>query len=84
MQVRKEQIVTTREDFSQIETVRKMIEEVHESGNFFNLSLNTLELIRRFNQLYTRIHEDREESPAVINQLIVCSLNLEKHLVHEN
>ncbi|MUP45606.1 hypothetical protein E0K83_07580 [Gramella sp. BOM4] len=84
MQEQQEYIITTREDLSQIEVVRKMVEDIHLSGNFFNLSLKTLELIKRFNELHARFHEDNKESAALMNQLVVCSLNLEKQLIQEN
>lgn len=77
-------ILNTLEEFEQIISVREMIENVHESANFFNLPLKTLELIRRFNNLYIQVYENDEKSPASINQLMIISRNLEELLVREN
>lgn len=76
-------ILNTREEFEQIISVREMIENVHESANFFNLPLKTLELIRRFNNLYLQVYEKNDTSPSNINQLMIISRNLEEVLIRE-
>ena len=84
MQEQSEYIVTTAEDLSQIELVKLMIQDIHEKGRFFDLSLKTLELIRRFNNLYKLVQEEGEANPSWLHQLVICSINLEKDLQPAN
>ncbi|MCG9971692.1 hypothetical protein [Christiangramia crocea] len=77
-------ILNTQEEYKQIDSVKKMIQDIHESGNFFHLSLKTLELIRRFNMLFVRVFEKNDESPSVFNQLVILSHHLEEQLLREN
>lgn len=74
-------IENTREEYVQITQVKEAIENVHDNGIFFQLSLRTLELIRRFNSLYTSLIEEGEESPTRFNQLVITSQSLEEELV---
>ncbi len=80
----KEYILNTEEDFKQIESVKELVQEMHDSGNFFNLSLKTLELIRRFNNLFIDYFKKGNESSSVFNQLVVTAKNLETELVRGN
>ena len=77
-------ILTLEEEYKQIESVKELIEEIHESGTFFNLSLKTLELIRRFNNLYTEVIGKSDAAPGSVNQLIIISRGLESELIQEN
>ena len=54
-------IQSTDEEISHIESVKGSIEELRESGNFFSVSLQTLELIRRFNHLYIQVFEKMDQ-----------------------
>ncbi len=72
------------EEYKQIESIKEWIQEIHESGTFFNLSLKTLELIRRFNNLYSEVIDNRTPTPSSINQLIITSRGLESELVQIN
>ena len=74
-------IQNTIEEFSQINTVKRMVEEIYTEGTFFQLSLKTLELIRRFNSLFTTVMERTDDSPSHFNQLVITSEILEKELV---
>lgn len=80
----KDYIQNTWEEFEQIISVKQMIENIHESANFFHLPLKTLELIRRFNNLYIQVYENEEKSPGSINQLMIISHNLEELLIRES
>ncbi|APG59490.1 hypothetical protein [Christiangramia salexigens] len=77
-------ILTTDEEIIQIEAVKELIHDIHESGIFFQLSLRTLELIRRFNNLCTEVFINGDDSPSLFNQLVIISKNLETSLVREN
>ncbi|PTX42988.1 hypothetical protein C8P64_1512 [Christiangramia gaetbulicola] len=77
-------ILNIEEEYKQIESVKEWIQEIHESGTFFNLSLKTLELIRRFNNLYEEVIENSDPNPSSVNQLIITSKGLESELVQVN
>ena len=77
-------ILNTEEEYKQINSVKEWIQNIHETGTFFNLSLRTLELIRRFNKLYSEVFENNDNSPSSINQLMIIARGLEAELVQEN
>jgi len=77
-------ILNIEDEYKQIESVKEWIQEIHESGTFFNLSLKTLELIRRFNNLYAEVIENSDPNPSSVNQLIITSKGLESELVQIN
>ena len=79
-----EYIQNTEEEFSQIDSVKAMIEDLRDSGNFFSLSLKTLELIRRFNNLYVEVFQKHDNNPSFLNQLVILANGLEGELVREN
>lgn len=79
-----EYILTTENEYKQINSVKDSIQEIHNSGNFFQLSLKTLELIRRFNKLYVDVFEHSESTPSNINQLMITGRALETQLVRES
>ncbi len=76
-----EYILNTQEEFSQIESVKETVENLHATQDFFKLSLKTLELIRRFNNLYIQVFEKGDESASIFNQLVITSHTLETELV---
>ncbi len=73
-------ILNTEDEYRMINSVKTMIEEIHDSGDFFNLSLKTLELIRRFNRYYSFIIEENKFSSSDFHQLVVISSNLEAEI----
>ena len=77
-------IQSTEEEISHIESVKDSIEKLRESGNFFSVSLQTLELIRRFNHLYIQVFEKMDENPSLLHQLVVAAVGLEKKLIRES
>ncbi|SDS36735.1 hypothetical protein [Christiangramia echinicola] len=77
-------ILNTEEEYQQINSVKNWIQNIHETGSFFNLSLRTLELIRRFNKLYSEVFENNDSSPSLVNQLMITARGLETELVQEN
>lgn len=79
-----EYIQSTEEEFSQINSVKELIQDLRDSGNFFSLSLKTLELIRRFNNLYVQVFSNHEDNPSYLNQLVILANGLEGELIREN
>ena len=77
-------IQSTEEEISHIESVKDSIEELRESGNFFSVSLQTLELIRRFNHLYIQVFEKMDQNPSLLHQLVVAASGLEEKLIRES
>ena len=77
-------IQSTDEEISHIESVKDSIEELRESGNFFSVSLQTLELIRRFNHLYIQVFEKMDQNPSLLHQLVVAAVGLEEQLIRES
>lgn len=84
MLTQQDYILNTEEEYQQIKSVKDLVQNIHESGTFFNLSLRTLELIRRFNNLYIQVFEAEDENPGILNQLVIISENLEAELIREN
>ncbi|MDT0690959.1 hypothetical protein RM549_14275 [Salegentibacter sp. F188] len=76
-------IQTTEEEYNQIASVKILIDEVYSKGDFFQLPLKTLELIRRFNELFNRVVKEEEQTPSLVNQLIINSQHLEQQLLQE-
>ncbi|MDT0687428.1 hypothetical protein [Autumnicola psychrophila] len=76
-------IQTTEEEYNQIASVKILVDEVYAKGNFFQLPLKTLELIRRFNTLFNRIVKEEEQNPSLVNQLVINSQYLEQQLIQE-
>lgn len=79
-----EYILNTEEEFQQIKSVNDQLKDLHEKGEFFHLSLQSLELIRRFNNLYHEYFVKKNETSSIFNQLVIISNNLEKKLVRES
>jgi len=84
MLIEQDYILNTEEEYKQIDFINDWIQHIYESGTFFNLSLKTLELIRRFNKLYIQIFENNEVTPSNLNQLVITSMGLELELIKEN
>jgi len=83
MLIKQDYILNTEEEYKQIDTVKEWIQNIHESGTFFHLSLRTLELIRRFNNLYIQVFEKEDENPSSLNQLVITAKGLETEFVRE-
>lgn len=78
-----EYIQSTEEEFLQINSVKELIEDLRDSGNFFSLSLKTLELIRRFNNLYVEVFQKHDRNPSYLNQLVILANGLEGELIRQ-
>lgn len=84
MQAQQDYILNTEEEYKQINSVKDWVQNIHESGTFFSLSLRTLELIRRFNNLYMLVLEQEDENASNLNQLVITSKSLETELIRDN
>ena len=83
MLIKQDYILSTEEEYKQIDAVKDWIQNIHESGTFFHLSLRTLELIRRFNNLYIQVFEKEDANPSTLNQLVITAKGLETEFVRE-
>lgn len=84
MLAQQDYILNTEEEYKQINSVKDWVQNIHESGTFFSLSLRTLELIRRFNNLYMLVYEQEDENASNLNQLVITSKSLETELIRDN
>ena len=76
-----ENILNTEEEVNQIQSVKELVEDIYDKGAFFNLQLKTLELIRRFNSLYSEVFLQGDDSPSQMNQLVIIAQTLERDLI---
>ncbi|TVZ28441.1 hypothetical protein JM83_3571 [Gillisia sp. Hel_I_86] len=78
-----EPAVTTNQ-LAYITAVKVHVDELYESQEIFGLSLETLELTRRFYNLYTPMEKVEEVAPFALNQLLAITQHLERNLVQES
>lgn len=71
------------EEFYLIASVKKQVEEIYEKQKIFGLSLETLELTRRFNKLYFQISELEQQNSFGYQQFIELTRHLERNLLQE-
>ena len=74
----------TTDQLSYITAVKMHIDELYEKQEIFGLSLETLELTRRFYNLYTPLDKIDEATPFALNQLLSITQHLERNLVKES
>ncbi len=74
----------TTDQISYITAVKMHVDELYEKQEIFGLSLETLELTRRFYNLYTPIYKIEEVAPFALNQLLSITQHLERNLVQES
>lgn len=68
---------------SYITAIKTYVDELYRKQEIFGLSLETLELTRRFYNLYTPIDKVEEIAPHTLNQLMSITQHLERNLVQE-
>lgn len=64
-------------------SIKQQVEQVYESQKVFSFTLETLELTRRFNQLFSLEEELANLNPFDYNRLLSISRHLERNLVQE-
>ncbi|WP_034917858.1 hypothetical protein [Gillisia sp. CAL575] len=74
----------TTDQLSYITAVKMHIDELYEKQEIFGLSLETLELTRRFYNLYTPLDKIDKATPFALNQLLSITQHLERNLVKES
>ena len=77
-------IESTEEEIRQINFIKTSIENLRESGDFFSVSLPTLELIRRFNHYYIKVFVNMDTNPSLLHQLVVAAEGLKEKLFSKN
>ncbi len=66
-----------------IKSVKKQVDDLYAKQKIFGLSLETLELTRRFNIIYNKF-KNLDVLPAVeFNRFVVLTQHLERNLVQE-
>ena len=71
------------DQMSYITAVKMHVDELYDKQAIFGLSLETLELTRRFYNLYTPLEKVEEVAPMALNQLLSITQHLERNLVLE-
>lgn len=71
------------EDMDFIIAIKQQVDKVYETQEVFNFSLETLELTRRFKQLFSLEEALTNLNPFDYNRLLIISRNLERNLVQE-
>lgn len=74
----------TTDHISYITAVKMHVDELYNKQEIFGLSLETLELTRRFYNLYTPIEKAEEATSFSINQLLSITQHLERNLIKES
>ena len=69
---------------SYITAVKMHVDELYEKQGIFGLSLETLELTRRFYNLYAPLDNLEGTAPFALNQLLSITQHLERNLVQES
>lgn len=66
-----------------INIVKKQVDQLYARHQIFNLSLETLELTRRFNILYLSFENLELNEPVALNKFVSLTLHLERNLTLE-
>jgi len=72
-----------KDQVSYITAVKMHVDELYEKQEIFGLSLETLELTRRFYNLYIPIEKVEGITTHTLNQLMSITQHLERNLVQE-
>ena len=72
------------DQISYITAVKMHVDELYEKQEIFGLSLETLELTRRFYNLYTPLDNLEGADSFALNQLLSITQHLERNLVQES
>lgn len=75
--------VSTQESLSYITAVKMQVDELYDKQEIFGLSLETLELTRRFYNLFTPLEKADNTAPFAVNQLLSITQHLERNLIKE-
>lgn len=66
-----------------INVVKNQVDELYQRQQIFGLSLETLELTRRFNMVVNHTETLEEMEPFTFNKLMALTKHLERNLVQE-
>ncbi len=66
-----------------IQSVKSQVDQLYKRHQIFNLSLETLELTRRFKDQYLDLENIEELEPVKLNRFLALTQHLERNLVQE-
>lgn len=72
------------EELTLVNNLKNQIDEIYRRQAIFGLSLETLELTRRFSQSYPLVENIVEANPIEFNKFISLSRHLERNLLQES
>lgn len=66
-----------------VKMVKIQVDELYEKQQIFCLSLETLELTRRFKKQYLQLKKSDNNNPVELNRFLSLTQHLERNLVQE-
>lgn len=66
-----------------IRVVKNQVDELYFKHQIFSLSLETLELTRRFNEQYIQLEAPINLEPVRLNKFLALTRHLERNLIQE-
>lgn len=70
-------------DFDLIQVIKDQVDELYLRNQIFSLSLETLELTRRFNTQYNSLKAIAKIKPIDLNRFLALTQHLERNLIQE-
>lgn len=71
------------EELNLVNNLKNQVDEIYQEQAIFGLSLETLELTRRFSQSYSLVENLDEVNPIDFNKFVSLSRHLERNLLQE-
>ena len=71
------------EELNLVSNLKNQIDEIYQKQAIFGLSLETLELTRRFSATYPIVENLDEVNPTEFNKFVSLSKHLERNLLQE-
>lgn len=66
-----------------VNNLKSQIDQIYQEQGIFGLSLETLELTRRFSESYSLVENINEVNPVEFNKFVSLSKHLERNLLQE-
>lgn len=77
------EIEAQAEELNLVNNLKNQIDEIYQHQAIFGLSLETLELTRRFGESYSLVENIDEANPIEFNKFVSLSKHLERNLLQE-
>ena len=71
------------EELNLVNNLKNQVDEIYQEQAIFGLSLETLELTRRFGESYSLVENIDEANPIEFNKFVSLSKHLERNLLQE-